>query len=567
MVIMIYKDFYSDIVEMALPLSTAKQYTKISGGKYKTLLDHVFNGKHRIYIPFDVPINQELVDYVITRYRTETSYHRLIGLLQNNTNTQDGYFTLSNSTSDDDMSVGSFKNYVDNVCYFVDNKTGEVKKDKNGNKIPYKLGKVIQKYLPNETELLKVFNEDPYRQIFGKKLKIAISRHPYDIAGMSTDRNWTSCMNLGTDKIVYKGKNDDTKPIKGSNAQYVKDEVSDGTIVAYLITDNDNNIKKPISRCLIKPFASLSSSDEIYYNVSKIYGVPISQFKNELRKWADNNINKEIKSKKYFKLGGYYDSEDEVTKKGINLYGKITEYINDVRRELKNTGVAIEDVSLTVNSGEPDIIDGDIEYDLGGDGVMGFSQEKADALASVLSNKYKKLTHIQFDYNQDMYYLRVTFTLRVRKTDYSELEKFFSEMKQLVVTISENRKITEISVVQSNKTNVDQLFSRLLKKNFPSHLKYVGKPREQIQEWIDEYLAIPLVIDLKNGKMEAYDNSMEQKTIELNNEYEDVQHFLKVMHLFGTDKKYNYIMVSPDMIVEYLFGNSNQYNLPTWDMI
>ena len=62
----------------------------------------------------------------------------------------------------------------------------------------FKIGKLIN----DNTELLKKFSNDPVRAASRKNnLLVCISRHPYDIAGMSTGRGWTSCMNL-TDREI-----------------------------------------------------------------------------------------------------------------------------------------------------------------------------------------------------------------------------------------------------------------------------------------------------------------------------------------------------------------------------
>ena len=52
-----FKDFVSYILneEEKLKFSEAKKYIGYSKGKYKTLLDDVFRGRHRIYIPLEVP--------------------------------------------------------------------------------------------------------------------------------------------------------------------------------------------------------------------------------------------------------------------------------------------------------------------------------------------------------------------------------------------------------------------------------------------------------------------------------------------------------------------------------
>lgn len=94
-------------------------------------------------------------------------------------------------------------------------------------------------------ELIDFYASDPLRlskgiqkAIDSKKLTVVISNHAYDIAGMSTGRDWTSCMNI----------------IDGINKVYVEEDIRFGTLVAYIISSDDTNIQKPYGRILIKPF-------------------------------------------------------------------------------------------------------------------------------------------------------------------------------------------------------------------------------------------------------------------------------------------------------------------------
>ena len=66
--------------------------------------------------------------------------------------------------------------------------------------------------------------------------------------GMSTDRNWTSCMNLDG----------------GCNRSTVFKQVQYGGMCAYLIKENDKNIEEPIARVAIKRFISTNSKDNSF---------------------------------------------------------------------------------------------------------------------------------------------------------------------------------------------------------------------------------------------------------------------------------------------------------------
>ena len=85
----------------------------------------------------------------------------------------------------------------------------------------------------------KIYDNDPQRiSVKNVNTWVVISRHPYDILGMSFDRGWTSCMHL----------------TEGCNKHYLEADVKYGTIVAYMVKENDKNINSPIARIAMKPF-------------------------------------------------------------------------------------------------------------------------------------------------------------------------------------------------------------------------------------------------------------------------------------------------------------------------
>lgn len=72
---------------------------------------------------------------------------------------------------------------------------------------------------------------------------------PYDVASMSTDRGWTSCMNLDG----------------GEYCEDIEYDLWYGTIVAYLVNHNDTNIDHPIARIAIKPLVNKETGDMIFF--------------------------------------------------------------------------------------------------------------------------------------------------------------------------------------------------------------------------------------------------------------------------------------------------------------
>ncbi|QZE57398.1 hypothetical protein MPK71_gp189 [Erwinia phage pEa_SNUABM_1] len=157
-------------------------------------------------------------------------------------------------------------------------------KDSHGRIV--KIGRVLSK----NPELKKMFDSDPNRKSMVNATRnrqlICISMHPYDIAGMSTDRGWVSCMNLKT----------------GSNKKFVKQDIAGGTLIAYLIDPSDKNINKPIGRCLAKPYfqQTKAKASERFVGSEKVnalylveYAYPDSKmpFVHVLQDWLDEHIN------------------------------------------------------------------------------------------------------------------------------------------------------------------------------------------------------------------------------------------------------------------------------------
>ncbi|AXG66579.1 hypothetical protein JA13_176 [Dickeya phage vB_DsoM_JA13] len=138
-----------------------------------------------------------------------------------------------------------------------------------------RLGKVLSK----QPELKKLFDNDANRRQIvtaakGDKL-VCLSMHPYDVAGMSTDRGWTSCMNL----------------VDGSNKKYIVKDVKANTLIAYLVNADDKNINKPIMRLLMKKFVNSNGSSFRYVAEVAYPDAKDTLFVRKVQEWVDENIN------------------------------------------------------------------------------------------------------------------------------------------------------------------------------------------------------------------------------------------------------------------------------------
>src|SRR5574343_573218 len=246
-----------NLILEALKPSQFRPYMKPDARPNKIIQDELdakfkaFNGQKnrsgdRIYLPFEVPQNIDTRQFEIM-------------LIIENALSEIGY-PLSPWHS-----MGSWdhkrENYLKGICR---KKIGDDKREFKIGKILSKLEK-SKKYEPNLSSLiysnpqmfnkfkdiksiLRIYNEDPDRAVSNSnKYLICISKHPYDIAGMSTDRGWTSCMNLVGG--VYRNK--------------IKPLIQEGGLVAYLIKEDDLNIEHPLGRVTIYPMRG----NDKYYNL------------------------------------------------------------------------------------------------------------------------------------------------------------------------------------------------------------------------------------------------------------------------------------------------------------
>jgi hypothetical protein len=220
------------------------------------------------------------------------------------------------------------------------------------NKRDIKIGKVlniVSKKDKKAEQLLNKFNTDTKRtqtKSADEKL-IVFSYHPYDIAGMTAGRDWTSCMDV----------------ISGSNSHYVYVDIEKGTCIAYIIDKEDTNIKKPLARILIKPYLNVEDQkDTLLYPEEQVYG----QIPNE------------------GKFISFVDDTMEKVQKMSGTYKRLRLSISDSGRETvqdKETTLKIAKGKLESN----DILD-DREYKVLPDNLKQLYIEKIVKLGRKLSN-------------------------------------------------------------------------------------------------------------------------------------------------------------------------------------
>jgi len=185
------------------------------------------------------------------------------------------------------------KDHLEKSGYKVDRDKGvAIDKHNRSNAI----GRALKKTGAPEDLMLR-HNRDSARQVkFGSNAnhEIVISRHPHDVAGMSTDRAWDSCMDMD----------------HGENNDFLPKEIKNGTHVAYLVNKGDHEAKEPIARIALKPFHhEKDKSDTILRPEGRTYGHGGDAFGASVRGWTEHHFPLKEKAV-YQKAKTSYDDDD-----------------------------------------------------------------------------------------------------------------------------------------------------------------------------------------------------------------------------------------------------------------
>jgi hypothetical protein len=263
-----------------------KKLSKKYSGAYTKALNEIFGDKNRLFL--DLNIDYSNIQHQLMR--------KIDAVLDKESYT-----------------VRSMKSYIDGIAYkykYAEDGTYVV-----DTKNPVKIGKLLQKYEPDgEIEvttrvngkkttkkipgkpLLHEFKNDPIRAANGK-FAVVISRHPYDLAGASTDRSWTSCMDLGFERINYPK----SRKNEGSNKKFVSKDINEGSLIAYVVPVNElykgpngetkTKLEKPLSRITMKPH---SSNKGDVYSIGTMYGNKYPEFEKMVEEWISKNLNNKL---------------------------------------------------------------------------------------------------------------------------------------------------------------------------------------------------------------------------------------------------------------------------------
>ena len=138
-----------------------------------------------------------------------------------------------------------------------------------------RIGKVLNQTCANPSVVTAFINDQARTKIKNINMCVCITRNPYDIAAMSTNRIWNSCFNMNGGKFANK----------------IECAVRRGTHVAYLIDVSDKYILKPFARIALSPYHSLDKTQTILHPEDITYGIYLSEFVNTVCDWCSKNFN------------------------------------------------------------------------------------------------------------------------------------------------------------------------------------------------------------------------------------------------------------------------------------
>jgi hypothetical protein len=186
----------------------------------------------------------------------DTPHHSFSDHMFENPTDQRAYFELENPNENTETRT-RISEHLKKHDIDIDDYVGGKGRDRFGR--PVNIGKAL-KNTGAPLDMISSFENDGARQQKGKDLILAISRHPHDVAGMTSGgQSWEneSCMNFSS----------------GLERHYLKKDVQHGTHIAYLINRDDKEIQKPLARIALKPFENADDeSERILRPEHRVYG-------------------------------------------------------------------------------------------------------------------------------------------------------------------------------------------------------------------------------------------------------------------------------------------------------
>jgi hypothetical protein len=239
------------------------------------------NGVERVYEPYDsskdITTHNNSIDVSPRRY---SATHLILTALHHSGYTTENYKTgLVSHTDTPDKKVKISKaldlaGLKDSPAKWKINKrtpNGSVEETKSGT-------------------FQKAYENDPERGASKGEKGIVFTRNKYDVAGMSTDRGWSSCMNM----------------VDGENRKYLEHDINHGTVTAYFVHHDDQGLKSPVGRVNLKKFEN-GSGHVIYRPEESTYGTIPKNAVKHIHEWSEKNYPSQPGI--YVKAAGLYNDD------------------------------------------------------------------------------------------------------------------------------------------------------------------------------------------------------------------------------------------------------------------
>jgi hypothetical protein len=220
--------------------------------------------------------------------------------------------------------VDKLKNSVENTLNRLDYSLVDFEKNIAKNNKTNQQIKISKAINNTDNELEKAYNEYlgalTKKNTGDEKLLVVISRHSHDIGSMASKPQISSCEDL-SDYTNIKQLKDPDGYGEGDGVT-VLSAIESGSLVFYLIKNNDLNIQDPISRFLEGRICEFG-------NMSHFYGKYDNNFKNFINNWL----------RPYRKIKGLGDVEfeDDFYSKSVkDIHKDISSFIHDGSTQSNN---------------------------------------------------------------------------------------------------------------------------------------------------------------------------------------------------------------------------------------
>lgn len=170
------------------------------------------------------------------------------------------------------------------------------------------------------------FSHDPLRQGGKGEHVMVVSRNKYDVAGMSTNQGWSSCMNMGD----------------GCNRHFLEHDIRNGTLTAYLAhKDHEEKGLRPLGRINLKRHDSDDNKHTVFVPESSGYGTLHETFKKAVKNFSDTNY--PLQEKDYNKHESLYNDDGKTSIKNRDYSKLEAEDIHQVMNTKANYHISRAD--------------------------------------------------------------------------------------------------------------------------------------------------------------------------------------------------------------------------------